>query len=288
MDAAFQLAGAVDGRAAMVLASPHSGHAFPADFLARARLPVTSLRRLEDAHVGTLLRPAALALGIPLLEAVQARAVIDLNRAEDEYDAAMIAGALPRPARPTARVRSGYGLFPRLAGVGLPIHAGPIPAAVAEARIHALHRPWHRTLALALAAAQARHGHAVLLDMHSMPTLRWSAAQVVLGSNFGATAAPALVDWLQQAFEREGLTVARNTPYAGGHTTVYHGHPAAGIHAVQIELDRGLYMDQQSLAPNAGFDRLAALLGRVLAGLQAALPLPGMAALPPAPALAAE
>lgn len=287
MNSAFQLSGTVDGCAAVVLASPHSGRYFSPEFLQGTRLPVATLRRLEDAHVGDLLRPAASGAGVPLLEAVHARAVIDLNRGEDEYDARMIAGPLPVAARPTARVASGYGLFPRLAGIGLPIHAGPIAAATAAARIREVHRPWHRALAAALAAARARHGYAVLLDMHSMPTLKWSPAQVVLGSNFGATAAPALVDWLQQAFEAAGLAVARNSPYAGGYTTVHHGQPQAGIHAVQIEIDRGLYMDQQSLVPNAGFPQLTALFAKLLGELQASLPLAGMAG--PAPsALAAE
>jgi N-formylglutamate amidohydrolase len=224
---------------------------------------------------------------VPLLAATHGRAVIDLNRAEDEIDPAMLEG--PLPARLTDRVRRGYGLVPRLAGGVQPLYARRIPLADLARRIETLHRPWHRAIADGLMVAQARHGHAVLLDCHSMPSLDASTAggrppDLVLGDRHGASAAPALVDWLAQAFTAEGLRVALNRPYAGGHTTERHGRPAAGHHAVQIEIDRALYLDPVTLAPTARMAPLADLLRRIIGRLLAEWPLPGEAGL----AVAAE
>nr|WP_255696796.1 N-formylglutamate amidohydrolase [Sandaracinobacteroides sayramensis] len=260
------------------MASPHSGRYFPPEFLAASRLPVPALRRLEDAHVGALLADSV-ALGLPLMEATHGRAVIDLNRAEAEYDPALIAGRLPDFPIISERVRRGHGLFPRLAGAGQAIHDGRIAAEIAEARIAALHRPWHRTLADGMEAARRRHGYALLLDMHSMPSLAGAdAADLVLGDRRGRSAAAAIVDWLEQAFRTEGLRVARNQPYAGGHTTERHGRPADGLHAVQLEFDRALYMEPVSLKPHAGFGPLGERIARVLAALLAALPGMGLSA----------
>lgn len=281
----FRLSGSLGGASPLILSSPHSGQWFPPEFLSAARLPVPALRRLEDAHVGTLLKDSA-ALGVPLLEATHARAVIDLNRAESEYDPALIAGRLAQAPVASERVRRGYGLFPRLAGSGQPIHDGRIPAGVAAGRLAALHRPWHAALQSGLAAAAARHGHAVLLDVHSMPSLDGAdPARLVLGDRRGESAAPALVDWLERAFAAQGLKVARNDPYAGGHTTERHGRPAEGIHAVQLEFDRALYMDPVTLKPHPGFHGLAAGIARVIAGLVDVLPRLGLG---PALPLAAE
>ncbi len=267
----FALTGALDGSSPLLLASPHSGSYLPPGFLARARLPVPVLRRIEDAHVGRLLAPAA-ALGIPLLEATHSRVVIDLNRADDELDPAMFDGSVTPQPRITERVRRGYGLFPRVAGSNQPIHAGRLPAALGAQRIAGLHAPWHAALARGLDAARARHGFAVLLDIHSMPSLDGpQPPQLVLGDMHGVSAAPQLVDWLQQAFASDGFRTTRNIPYAGGHTTERHGQPLQGVHAVQLEFDRALYMNAGSLVPHAGFAALAhgiaSVLGRLLPDL---------------------
>jgi N-formylglutamate amidohydrolase len=281
----YRLTGALDGASPLMLASPHSGTHLPPEFLAASRLAESQLRRMEDAHVGALLEPCV-ALGIPLIEATHSRAVIDLNRAEDELDPGMFAGRVVATPRLTDRVRRGYGLFPRVAAPNQPIHAARLPAALAEERLAALHRPWHGALAEGLAAARRRHGYAVLLDIHSMPPLDGVAApQLVLGDLHGRSAAPALVDWIEQAFAAEGLKVGRNSPYAGGHTTERHGRPLEGLHCLQLEFDRTLYMEMGSLAPTDGFAPLSALIGRVVGRLSAALPLPGLGAALP---LAAE
>jgi N-formylglutamate amidohydrolase len=195
----------------------------------------------------------------------------------------------PRPARLTERVRRGYGLVPRLAGGAQPLYARRIPLADLERRIETLHRPWHRAIAQGLEAARVRHGHAVLLDCHSMPSLDATTAggpppDLVLGDRHGASAAPALVEWLARAFAAEGLRVGLNRPYAGGHTTERHGHPADGRHAVQLEIDRALYLDPVTLAPTAEFTPLARLLATVVGRLLAEWPLPGAEGL----AIAAE
>lgn len=267
----FALTGALDGRTPVLLASPHSGTHLPDSARATMRLPLPALRRIEDAHVGRLLAPAA-RTGLPLLEATHARAVIDLNRAEDEHDPAMIAGWIG-PARATDRVARGYGLFPRIVAPSLAIHGRRIPAAEARARIERLHRPWHAAIATGLAAARARHGFALLLDVHSMPRVEGPRSpDLVLGDRHGTSAAPALVDWLADAFTRAGLMVARNDPYAGGHTLERHGQPALGQHAVQLEFDRSLYMDPASLVPHAGLVALAGMVAEVLGALPAHLP----------------
>ena len=281
----YRLTGTLDGQSPLILASPHSGTHLPPAFLAGSRLAEPQLRRMEDAHVGALLAPCA-DLGIPLLEATHSRAVIDLNRAEDELDPGMFAGRVVAVPRLTERVRRGYGLFPRVAAPNQPIHGGRLPASLAEERLAALHRPWHGTLADGLEAARARHGFALLLDVHSMPPLDGIAPpQLVLGDLHGRSAAPALVDWLEQAFAQEGLKVGRNSPYAGGHTTERHGRPADRLHCVQLEFDRTLYMDMGSLAPTPGFARLSAIVARVVARLARELPLPGLGSTLP---LAAE
>lgn len=263
----FHLTGRLDGASPLLLASPHSGQWLPTDFLAASLVPAATLRRLEDAHVGALLRDSTHG-GVPLIEATHGRAVLDLNRAEHEYDPDMLAGPLTPAARPSDRVRRGYGLFPRFAATGLPIHQARIAVATAAQWIETLHRPWHATIAAALAAARSRHGFAVLLDVHSMPSLHGARpAQLVLGDRFGQSAAPALVGWLEAAFAAEGLRVARNQPYAGGHDIDRHGAPRLGIHAVQLEFDRGLYMNPESLVPHRGYHALSAMLARVVAGL---------------------
>jgi N-formylglutamate deformylase len=272
----FVLTGRLDGAHPLVLASPHSGRHLPADFLAGARVDAHALRRMEDAHVGVLLGPAA-AAGIPLLEATHSRAVIDLNRGEDELDPAMFAGQVARRPRLTERVRRGYGLFPRVAAPGQPIHLGRIAPELAARRIAALHAPWHAAIAGAMQAARARHGFAVLLDVHSMPRLEGpSPAELVLGDLNGRSAAPALVDWLDRAFSHAGLKVARNVPYAGGHTTERHGAPLSGLHCVQLEFDRSLYMDPQSLDLHDGARGLSATIAGVVADLLRALPMLGL------------
>lgn len=267
----YALCGTLDGTSPILLSSPHSGMRLPADFA--THLPHHALRRIEDAHVGRLIRPAAMATASPLLEATHARAVIDLNRAEDEYDPAGIAGPMPQPPRMTERVRAGYGLVPRIVSPGQTIAAAPVPAATVLSRIRTLHRPFHAAIATALAAARARHGYAILIDCHSMPRLHiGQRADIVLGDRHGRSADAALTSFLRDAFTGCKLHTTLNQPYAGGHITEHHGQPADGVHVVQLEIDRSLYMDTHSLIPHAGFLPLATLMADVVQALANALP----------------
>lgn len=270
----FTLAGPVDGRSPLVLASPHSGRDYPRAFLAAARLPLSQLRRAEDAMVDGLLDGIDFA---PVLRARFARTYLDLNRAPDEIDAAMFAGKLTVPARETDRVTAGLGVVPRVAGQGQNIYGRKLDPAEAGARIAAIHTPWHTRIATLIDRARAHHGHAILLDCHSMPTpLGIRPPQIVIGDRYGTSAAPVLVQLVERHFASLGWRVARNAPYAGGHTTEAHGCPEGGIHALQIEIDRALYMDSATLTRTQGFAEIAEAMTGLARLLVTAAPMLGL------------
>lgn len=264
----------------LVLASPHSGRVYPPAFLAQTRLRIDQLRRAEDAFVDALVA-AAPVRGVPLVAAQFGRTWLDLNRSADELDPAMFDDSpAPHPDQFGERVRAGLGIVPRIAAHGLDIYTAPVSLAQARSRIAAVHTPYHATLARLLAAARGRHGHAVLLDCHSMPTPlggRNGAPQIVLGDLYGRSAAPELLACVTGHFKRAGLRVAINDPYAGGYTTQAHGAPASGVHAVQIEIDRALYMDPARLRVHSGFARIAALMTGLVDLLLAEMPQLGLA-----------
>jgi N-formylglutamate deformylase len=258
----------------LVFASPHSGRDYPRAFMAAARLSVAQLRRAEDAMVDVLLDGIVCA---PVLRARYARTYLDLNRAADEIDAEMFDGALTVPSRITERVTAGLGVLPRLATQGQNIYGRKLHPAEAATRIATLHRPWHNQIATLTDRARAQHGHAILIDCHSMPTptgLR--PPQIVIGDRFGTSAAPMLVDLVDNHFTKLGWRVARNAPYAGGYTTETHGCPAVGIHAVQIEIDRALYMDTTTMARTRDFNRVANAMTALAQLLMAAAPRLGL------------
>ncbi|QYE36464.1 N-formylglutamate amidohydrolase [Polymorphobacter sp. PAMC 29334] len=256
----------------IVLASPHSGRDYPAAFLAQTRLTLAQLRRAEDAFVAEMLVGAA-ALGVPLIAARYGRAWLDLNRDEAELDPAMFVDPLEsHPAQSSDRVIAGLGVVPRIAAAGLEIYPARVRSADAAARIEAVHRPYHAALSALLDDAFAANGFAVLLDCHSMPTpppVQGGAPQIVIGDLFGAAAASPLVGAIERYFRAAGFRVARNAPYAGGYTTARHGRPAEGVHAVQIEIDRALYMDPARLVRHTEFDRIETALTRLVAHLKA-------------------
>ena len=259
----------------VVLASPHSGREYPAAFLAATRLTLAQLRRAEDAFVAELVGPAAEVHGIPLIAGRYGRSWLDLNRDSAEIDPAMVVDPLvAHPAQASERVVAGLGVVPRIAAHGLDIYAARLRHAEIAARLAEVHAPYHVALADLLAAARAANGFAVLLDCHSMPTPPASvggAPQIVIGDRFGTSAATPLVAGIEGYFAEAGLRVARNAPYAGGFTTTRHGNPVNGVHAIQIEIDRALYMDPARLVRHAGFDRLTAVFGGLLAALPALL-----------------
>jgi N-formylglutamate amidohydrolase len=254
-----------------VFASPHSGSVYPVDLDPAPGLGEGSLRSAEDALVDQLIAPG-LAHGVVLVTARVARAYVDLNRAPDDHDPALIEG-VGAPA--SARAMAGYGVVPRLTGDGQAIHARRLTMAEADDRIARVHGPYHDALAQALMAARSRHGEAVLVDWHSMPARATQAPggprgpDVVLGDRHGSSCAAALTRRLRRAFEALGWRVALNQPYAGGWTTQTWGRPDEGFQAIQIELNRALYFDEDARVAGPGWSRTAKGVARVIAELTA-------------------
>lgn len=269
------LTGASGGASPLVLASPHSGRDYPGTFFAQTRLTLAQLRRAEDSYVDVLL-DGAVALGNPRLAARFGRSWLDLNRAATELDPAMYVEPLDdHPGHGTDRVVAGLGVVPRIAAQGLDIYTNRLRLDDARRRIAEVHEPWHTALDRLTGEARRRHGYAILLDCHSMPTppaVAGGAPQIVLGDLYGLSAAAELVAAIEAYFIGCGLRVARNMPYAGGYTTARHGRPELGCHAVQIEIDRALYMDPRRLERHLGFATVAAHLAGMATMLVAAAP----------------
>ena len=250
----------------VVLSVPHAGRAYSDALLAAARLPRRRLETLEDRLVDRLIW-RAVAAGAVAIVAYVPRAEIDLNRDERELDPALV---VPQPERSelfeSARTRGGLGLVPdRIAGAG-PIWRQRLSARDLARRVATIHRPYHRALEEALAAAKQRFGVAVLLDCHSMPP-RGGAASVVLGDRHGASSAAELTETAERIVTECGFAVARNAPYAGGHITERHGRPAENVHALQIEVDRSLYLGPDLRSPGPGFDAVSRLIASVAEAL---------------------
>lgn len=255
-----------------VFSSPHSGRWYPPDFVARSRLGALELRASEDAYVDRLF-DAAPEFGAPLVGATVPRAYVDLNRGAEELDPAVIDGVRLTGLNP--RVAAGLGVIPRVVAEGAPIYPGKIARTEAAERLARFHTPYHDVLSGLMRRARSACGIAVLYDCHSMPRdalrsvprVRGRRPEIVLGDRFGVSAAPWVMTAVQTAFEDGGFTVLRNTPFAGGYITQRYGRPAQGWHAVQIEVDRGLYLDERRVEPTAGFDVLREALRGVIARL---------------------
>jgi N-formylglutamate deformylase len=246
-----------------VFASPHSGSLYPESFVQASRLSPVSLRRSEDAFVDELFA-GSVVLGAPLLAARFPRAFLDVNRAPDELDQAMFEGPLSVAVdAPSARVAAGLGVVPRIVRDGAEIYKGRIAAREAEERLLRLYRPYHAALAGLVEETRAHFGAAVVIDCHSMPSAA-AAPDIVLGDRYGASAAPMLTRHTDAAFQRHGFSVARNAPYAGGHTTLLHGRRDRDVHALQIEINRTLYLDEERIVRGARFADVHARLTRAL------------------------
>lgn len=267
-DAVFSLTPALPGRMTpLVFASPHSGGVYPDDMGAAEGLSEASLRSAEDAAVDRLLDGAA-TTGAALIVGRIGRAYVDLNRAPEELDPALIDGA-PEAPPPGLKTLAGYGVIPRLAGDGAPLYDRRLTLAEARGRIARVHAPYHAMLGDLMQAARARHGRAVLIDWHSMPARATgpNGPDVVLGDRHGTSCAAALTRRLRALFEAMGWRVALNRPYAGGYATQVWGRPDEGLEAIQIELNRRLYWDEAAGAPSVGWGRCQSGLKRVIAAL---------------------
>lgn len=254
-------------RVPFVFNSPHSGSHYPPRFLAMSRLDRHAIRRSEDCYVDELFAGVT-RLGAPLLAANFPRAYLDVNREALELDQRMFTGPLPPHTNARSpRVAGGLGTVPRLVGEGQEIYTRKLPVAEAMGRIDAFYRPYHRMLERLVERTHARFGLAVLIDCHSMPaSVRIGETGLrpdfIIGDRFGTSCSGALTEHAIGALAAMGYTVAHNKPYAGGHITEHYGRPARGYHALQIEINRGLYLDEQTLARTGGFAVLAEDLTR--------------------------
>lgn len=254
----------------VIFASPHSGRDYPKPFLDAASLDGAEIRTSEDAFVDLLYADAP-DCGAPLLTANVPRSYLDLNRGPDEFDAALIAGV--RRVSHNPRVASGLGVIPRVVANGRAIYDGKISLEEAHFRIAHYWRPYHDTLQTLIDENHRTFGQAILIDCHSMPhqaldniaTGGSARPDVVLGDRFGASAGAAIVEQIEAAFASRGLEVARNMPFAGAYIAQHYGRPSRKQHAVQIEIDRALYMDEATLQPRADFDEFRTALTEVIA-----------------------
>ena len=254
----------------VVFASPHSGRKYPASFLRRIELNEIEVRSSEDAFVDDLFG-AAVEHGAPLLLAQSPRAYLDLNRGPDELDPAVIDGV--RRVAHNPRIASGLGVIPRVVANGRAIYRGKLTLAEAHERIINVWRPYHDTLQSLLDESHARFGEAILIDCHSMPHEALehvgppgsTRPDIVLGDRFGAAAASSIVEHVEAAFASAGFKVARNMPFAGAYMCQHYGRPSRRFHAVQIEIDRSLYMDEATIKPNEKFKAFKAALNGVIA-----------------------
>ena len=255
--------------AAAVLNSPHSGSDYPQAFLSSTKLQATALRRSEDCYVDELFASAPHA-GAPLLKANFPRAYLDLNREPNELDPHLIEGPLPRTANASSvRVVGGLGTIPRVVSEGEEIYRRKISLSEALARIAQLYEPYHRALGELMAKTRAGFGAVLLIDCHSMPSTAASSQNaplpdIVIGDRHGSTTTAALVERFEHLFRRHGLKVQRNRPYAGGFITECYGRPSKGFHAVQIEINRAIYMNERTLVRHSGFSTLKQVNADVL------------------------
>ncbi len=256
---AYRISAPQERLSSVVFASPHSGCDYPEWFVRRSLLNAHSIRSSEDAFVDKLFSSAS-DEGAPFLVATAPRAFLDLNRSADELDPALIQGVRRTGHNP--RVASGLGVIPRVVANGQAIYSGKMPLKEANLRIDTYWRPYHAALLRLLAESHSQFGQAILIDCHSMPREAVEGAlraggklpEIVIGDRFGAAAHLEIVDQVEAAFVAQGFVVSRNTPFAGAYVTQHYGRPARKQHAIQIEIDRSLYMDEARIEPLPEFE----------------------------------
>ncbi len=257
----------------VIFASPHSGRDYPSWFLDESQLDLRTLRSSEDAFVDRLIAPAR-DHGAVVLTSRVPRALVDLNRGTDEIDPRAVEGTVP--GRTSPRVLSGLGVIPRVVAHGQPIRRLPLSQAEAARRIAAYWRPYHQALDEVVAEAIMRFGRAVLIDVHSMPRealahLPGPRPELILGDRNGMAASRALSAAVAAAMTAAGFRMRCNSPFSGAHILSVHGRPTQNRHAVQIEIDRSLYMDEVQIRPHDGFDAFAARFAALIARLTGAV-----------------
>ncbi|MBJ3776894.1 N-formylglutamate amidohydrolase [Acuticoccus mangrovi] len=257
-----------------VFNAPHSGTTYPRDLLQRTKLDRLTLRRSEDTFVDELF-DGVVRKGAPLMRAHFPRVYLDLNREDNELDPAMFSGPLKAPVNAdSARVAGGLGVIARIVGERQDIYASLLPPAEAERRLDTYYRPYHRALASRIDATVNAFGTCVLVDCHSMPSgavkfldeKATARPDIILGDRFGTSCSPLLTDELSRLLRRRGFVVGRNRPYAGGFITEKYGTPPR-VHAIQMEINRALYMNEATFARSDGFIDLQEALDEVCAEL---------------------
>ncbi len=257
--------------APLVFNSAHSGRDYPNRFLAMTRLDRLSIRQSEDTYVDEIFARAP-RMGAIMLRANFPRAYLDVNREPYELDPLMFADPLPGHHNTTsARVAAGLGTIARIVAQNKPIYREPLSLDDAHMRIEGIYRPYHATLQKLLTETANRFGAAILVDCHSMPALGKTRNQapcdIVLGDQYGATCSPALIDMVETIFTGAGLSVTRNRPYAGGFITRSYGKPEFGIHALQIEISRHLYMNEKTRVAHEGLKSIKQIADQLTAAL---------------------
>lgn len=256
----------------VVFASPHSGRDYPLPFLRQSSLDDLQIRSSEDVFVDDLFKSAP-SFGAPLLMALTPRAFVDLNRAPDELDPALIDGV--RRIAHNPRVASGLGVIPRVVANGRAIYQGKLKLDEAHRRLSRYWRPYHDVLQTLLDESRNKFGEAILIDCHSMPHEALQNVgppgaprpDIVLGDRFGGSAASSVMESVESAFTTAGLRVARNMPFAGAFIAQHYGRPSKNQHCIQIEIDRALYLDEKTLNPNENYEAFRRLLRGVISEL---------------------
>jgi N-formylglutamate amidohydrolase len=271
----FEIVEPAAWRAPIIFNSPHSGSVYPDEFLSASRIDLPSLRRSEDSFMDELIAGLS-GRGFPTVSVNFPRSYVDVNREPYELDPRMFTGRLPSFANTRSmRVAGGLGTIPRVVGDGQEIYRERLSVDDALARIEVLYKPYHRALRRLINKAHQAFGTAVVVDCHSMPSIGVSRDEprrpdVVIGDRYGTSCAPLLADVIEETMSRLGYSVGRNKPYAGGFITEHYGNPASGLHTVQLELNRAIYMDERRRERSARFAQVASdfiILAEVLAAV---------------------
>src|SRR5579872_6081871 len=250
-------------RAPIIFNSPHSGSVYPPDFLSASRIDLPSLRRSEDSFMDELIGDLS-ERGFPTVRVNFPRSYVDVNREPYELDPRMFTGRLPSFANTRSmRVAGGLGTIPRVVGDGQEIYRERLSVDDALTRIETLYKPYHRALRRLINRVHQTFGTVVMVDCHSMPSIGVSRDEprrpdLVIGDRYGTSCSPLLPDRVEATMGRLGYSVGRNKPYAGGFITEHYGNPASGLHAIQLELNRAIYMDERRRERGLRFAQVAA------------------------------
>lgn len=273
----FEIAEPAEWRAPIIFNSPHSGSAYPEDFLTASRIDLPALRRSEDSFMDELIRGLS-RLGFPVVLVNFPRSYVDVNREPYELDPRMFSGRLPSFANTRSmRVAGGLGTIPRVVGDGQEIYRERLSVDDALSRIEEFYKPYHRALRRLINKVHQTFGTAVVVDCHSMPSVGVARDEprrpdIVIGDRYGTSCLPQLPDRIEETMVRLGYSVGRNKPYAGGFITEHYGNPASGLHTVQLELNRAVYMDERRRERGPRFAQVAADFAELAETLAATIP----------------